>query len=354
MKEILFVIGSLDIGGAERVISTLANNFCKEYKITIVTMLSDKHEYKLDSSINVVNLLKNEDNRILKLPGLLSRLSRMFKKLDKKNSVIVSFIARINIVVLLANMFIRVPLILSERNDPKNDERGAFIKPLIALLYKQADRIVFQTAYAKSLFSKAIQNMSIVIYNPVSVEAEKCADSERKEIVTAGRLAKQKNHTLLINAFKKIFDKYSEYTLNIYGVGPLRSQLEKYIIALNLQDRVILKGNSSDLHKEIAGSAMFVLSSNFEGQSNALLEAMMMGLPCIATNTPGTDELLNATNSILVDVGDEQQMTDAIEYFIQNPNIRKEIGENAKKVVSLVGKDIIISQWKSLIAEIIE
>jgi len=353
MKEIVFIIGSLDMGGAERVISTLANDFCKEYKTTVVTILSNKYEYKLDNSINVVNLSENETNRILKLPGLLCGLSRIFKKLDKKNSVIVSFVARINIIVLIANMFIRVPLILSERNDPKNDGRSHFIRLLTAILYKMSDRIVFQTAYAKNLFSKAIQKMSIVIYNPASVEAEKSTDNEREEIVTAGRLANQKNHILLINSFNRIHDKYSEYTLSIYGVGPLKNQLEKHIISLNLQDRVILKGNSFDLHKEIADSAIFVMSSDYEGQSNALLEAMMMGLPCIATNTPGTDELLNEKNSMLVDVGDEQQMADAIEYLIQNPNIRKEIGGNAKKVISLIGKDIIISQWKLLIADVI-
>ena len=352
-KNIIFILGSLDKGGGERVVSNLANYFCKNNNVSIITLLSNRYEYDMDKSIKIVHLSKEDNKRFLKIPMWLFSLNKIFRKADKNSTVIISFVARINLLVILANLFSGLHLIISERNDPKNDGRSKIIEMLTFLLYRKADKIVFQTNYAKMLFTANIREKSIVIYNPIVVDCIKTFDNEKKEIVNIGRLAKQKNHKLLINAFSNIIKKYPDFTLGIYGEGPLREELQIQIEKLSLTDSVALRGNVSEIHKEIIDSYIFVLSSDYEGQSNALLEAMVMGMPCITTNTPGVDETVNENNGIIVEIGNVEKLTEAIEKLILDTDARKKLGNNASKIIIEVNENSIINQWTDVINKIL-
>ena len=352
-KEIIFITGSMDKGGVERVISTLANYLCKDYRITIITLLSNKSLYLLDDSINVIHLSKEDKRRLVKLPIWIYKLNRIFKKMDSNNSIIISFVARINIVALIAKIFIKVPIIISERNDPKNDGRKLFTNILTIFLYHNANKIVFQTKYAKECFTNSIQEKGVIIYNPITVNTIKSKEKENKEIVSVGRLVKQKNQQLLINVFKKVSLKYPEYILSIYGDGNLKNKIEKQIKILDLEEKVILRGNVDNIHEHYKEACIFVLTSNFEGQSNALLEAMAMGMPCIATNIPGIKEIINEEDILLVDINNEEQLYNAIIELICDSNKRKVLGENSKKTLEKIKLNDILIKWELLIAETI-
>lgn len=113
---------------------------------------------------------------------------------------------------------------------------------------------------------------------------------------------------MLIRAFAKIASKYPDYTLFIYGEGPLRRDLESLIKTLHLGNQVFLQGFKKNIHELISDAEFFILSSDFEGLSNALLEAMCMGIPCITTNVSGIDEVIHdKINGVLVSPGDEEK-----------------------------------------------
>lgn len=344
----MFVLGSLGRGGAERVISILANDYVKcGWNVSICILLENNVEYLLNDKVDIIDASGNTSSRIRRLPLWLKKIRVQVKRYNP--DVIVSFAARINVIVLFACMGLNKKIIVSERNDPSRDGRGAITNVLTSLLYPRASSIVFQTKRAKSYFKSAIQNNGIIIPNPIEVSCNVNVSNTRR-IVTVGSLKEQKNHALLIDAFKIVFDKHPEYTLTIYGEGNLRKDLENQVQELSLNDHVFLPGTKKNIHEEISDASMFVLSSDYEGLSNALLEAMMMGLPCISTDCAGSDEYIeNKVNGLLTHVGDMKGLAEAMLLYIENDQLRQECGEKARAVEKLVGVNNTLKQWHSVL-----
>jgi len=349
-KQIVFVIGSMGRGGAERVISILANTYAREdWKVSIITLLDNKNDYPLDKSIELISFANKKRSRVSQIPKWIFGIRRYISK--SRPDVVVSFVARINILTLVACIGLRRKIVVSERNDPKADGRSLFVRIATDLLYPLADKIVFQTRWAQSCFSNRIQKRSIIIPNPVQVTTYALPQDQRnKKIVAVGRLSKQKNHELLIKAFKRVHEIYPEYTLFIYGEGDLREYLEKLIEDMKLSEAVFLPGNVPDIHEQIADAEMFVLSSNYEGLSNALLEAMMMGLPCISTNCAGSNEIIeNGRNGVLVPTGTEEDIYKEISRLIESKEETKIMGNNAKTKLSCLSYEKVLEIWQGII-----
>nr|HPJ22855.1 glycosyltransferase [Clostridia bacterium] len=311
-REILFISGKMDKGGGERVVSILANHFAKTNHVRIITLLSHSQEYELDKSIEVIHLSDKDNHRILKLPYWVFKLAGIFRKMRGRRVVVVSFIARVNIVAMAANLFSGLPMVISERNDPLSDGRNILTGMAADLLYPKAERIVFQSNYAMNLFGRRIREKGVVIPNPIGPFEIQRPKEVEKAFVNVGRLAAQKNQTLLIKAFAEVSLIHPDYKLYIYGEGPLRKHLESLVNELGLKGRVMMPGIVNDIHERMLGCEVFVLSSDYEGQSNALLEAMALGMPCIATNLPGHDGIVDKNNVYLVEIGNQEQMKDAM------------------------------------------
>ena len=152
----------------------------------------------------------------------------------------------------------------------------------------------------------------------------------------------------MIDSFNEVLKKHPEYSLYIYGDGILKDQLETQIINLGLEKKVFLPGNKPDVHKEIADAKVFVLSSDYEGLSNALLEAMMMGFPCVSTECAG-EYIINGENGILVPLRDKDSMVNAINYIIENQDAALDMGEKAKESVSKCSIEFIMRKWNKII-----
>jgi glycosyltransferase involved in cell wall biosynthesis len=281
----------------------------------------------------------------------LIRKMRTFVKREKPDAV-VAFMAPICLIAGLACRGLKTRLITSERIDPAVDPRGTLFKAVLNNVYAHSSATVLQTQRAKRYFSERIQKNSVVIPNPIQVKVyAQGAGSHR--IATAGRLVPQKNHRLLIEAFAKVHAVHSEYCLDIYGEGPLREELQALIDSLQLRESVTLKGNVPDLHEQIADAEMFVLSSDFEGLSNALLEAMMMGLPVVSTNCAGSDEaIVSEQNGLLVPVGDGEALKDAMLRLAEDAAFAARLGEAARKdAEERYGVKNVIGQWNAVIAD---
>lgn len=204
--------------------------------------------------------------------------------------IILSFLPRSSFRAILAAKINRKKIIVCDRADPKMEYRKLINKILMKLLYKHADAFVFQTQEQKEYFSKTIQSKSNIIGNSLNNQFLENVKSEvglEKKIVSVGRLAASKNQKLLINAFSKVHKKFPDYKLVIYGKGPLKEELELQILKLGLEGYVLLPGVKDNIIAEIHNASLFVLTSDYEGMPNALMEAMSLGLPCISTNCSG-------------------------------------------------------------------
>ena len=344
-KRIVFFDGTLMQGGAERVISILSKSMNEEnYDVTVLLYYNEEIFYELDSHVKVVSVVeKTGTNNIV----LNMKWIRLFFK--RYADIVISFLAPFNMVAIVCNLGLKSPIIVADRNDPRKIPSNFIVRKVRDFLYLLADGVVLQTTHNKNYFSKRIQSKGIVIYNPVSLNEKKGIANQTiktKRIVSVGRLMKQKNQLLLLKAFKRVVSIRPEYTLTIYGEGPERSLLEKYILDNNMTNVVNLPGSVKNVYDKIADAEIFVMSSNFEGMPNALIEAMCLGLACVSTKVSGaTDLIQDGVNGDLVDIGNEQALAEKIIRLIDEDERRRTYALNAMQLNELLSTEKIVQQW---------
>lgn len=256
-------------------------------------------------------------------------------------------------------MFLNIKTVISVRNDPKIEYKSKKDKLLMKLLYPKADGYIFQTEEAKRYFNKKIQDNAIIIPNPINetFKRESYADEREKIIVSVGKLEEQKNQMLLIKAFQEVEKKYDNYKLIIYGEGSLRAKFESEIEKIGLKGKILLPGISNNLKEELYKKKMFILSSDYEGMPNALMEAMALGLPVISTNCPcGGPEFLikDEINGILVPVNNKDKLVEAMLQLIENEKFSRKIGIEATKISEDLAPKKINEIWEKYILSIIK
>ena len=349
MKKIVFFTGSMGRGGAERVISILSEHFVSQnWDVTIVMLLHNRASgYPLNDKVKVKTFFNENTGKIKKMLCNIRNVRAYIK--ETKPDVLVSFMAQNTLISGVACAGLGIRYIASERIDPSMVKRNFIYKKILNILYTRADKVIFQTERAKNYFDEKIKNNSVIIGNPISVTCE-AQEKSTKKIVSVGRLTYQKNHKMLINAFSHVSKLYPDYILEIYGDGIEKNKLLEQVKNLGMEEKVFLCGNHPDIHEKIKDAQIFVLSSDFEGLSNALLEAMMMGIACISTDCAGSDEVIeNKTNGILTGVGKEDELTNAIIELIENDGLRKSISQKAKESVEKFKTENIIDQWSEVI-----
>lgn len=202
----------------------------------------------------------------------------------------------------------------------------------------------------KKCFSAKVQKHSWIIPNPMSERIPlPYKGAERKnKIVAVGRLEEEKNHMLLLDAFQCFAKEYPEYELIIYGSGVLLPQLENKAELLGISDKVVFAGFVKGVLEEIADAKMYVLSSDYEGMSNSLLEAMGIGMPVISTDCPigGSAMLIeDGENGLLVPVGNVMALSNAMKQIVANPELTEKLSKNAARCREKYSVDKICEQW---------
>lgn len=359
MKKIMFYINAINGGGAARVMVNLANTFSSlQNEVIFVTSYPTEIEYSLSTDVKRYFLEEKEikQSRLKKNITRIKNLRMVCK--SEKPDILISFMAEPNFRAILATWGLPVKNLISVRNDPNKEYAGKIGHWVGKYLLPFADGCVFQTQEAKAWFPKRLQNKSRIIYNAVKEDFYHIKRHPIPgEIVTCGRLEPQKNHALLIDAFSKVVAIYPEATLKIYGEGSLRKKLQKQIDDLGLQDKAFLMGATNHVEKVLETADLFVLSSDFEGMPNALMEAMAAGVPCISTDCPcgGPRELFGPKlDSLLVPINTLEQLTDTLLHFYQfNSNQKDNLGEKVKKQAQFFLPDTVNHNWCSYIEELI-
>ena len=316
MRSIIFITASLGKGGAERVVTELANHLSDNgFEIKIIILCYDEIVYELDDRVKIINLAKEiKINNGLDLLFKRAHVLRNYiKNTCTKNEVYIAFQDYVANISCLAMIGLKNFLVVSERNDPLKSTLAN--KILKKILYFRANGFVFQTEDAKSCFSKRIRNRSTVIANPIRRDLPKIEKVNRnKEIIAVGRLTSQKNHIFLVKAFEKIILDYPDATLVIYGEGEIKDKIDNFILIHGIKN-VRIMNFTNEIHSKIADANIFVMPSIFEGMPNSLMEAMAIGVPVIATNCRcgGPRELIEDSKyGVLINVNDEKALVESI------------------------------------------
>lgn len=395
-KEIVFLIKVMSGGGAERVVSLLSSAVEKKgFKTTLILTHQSKQEALLNDinpDIKVISLpdeIKNlKTNKITQQvimlvaraigklsfafgekagykSSVLKYLSRNFKEVTYLKKYFKAHKASSAVAFLYDSIFLSLlskgkknRLVISERGDPgqsKSKTTMAFFKNE----FQKADAFVFQSPDAQKWYEENTSVNGTVIFNPIKEDLPESYHGERqKKIVNFCRISAQKNLLLLVDAFEKFNKDFPDYELYIFG-DPVGNDAEGYIDLVrakiekaSCKDKISLLPSRRDIHKEIKDYSMFVSSSDFEGMSNSMLEAMALGLPVVCTDCPAGGAravIKNGENGILVPVGDGEKLYLAMKKIAEDKELSEKLSQNAVAVRENQSLEKIIDKWMDII-----
>ena len=350
MKKLMFVMPFLCGGGAERVTAVLASeiSLMPGYEVHLAVYKRDsKQEYPVDEHVRWHTM-------DLKLSGICALMEKVHFLRSTIRSVQPDCVislggAGIIALLVLAMTGLRIQLILSERNDPKSNPKGKLLRMLRKWSYASCDGVVFQTHEAMEFFSRGIQRKGKVICNPLTGKLpDRFTGVRDKRIVASCRLNAQKNIDLMIDAFSNVSRRFDDYSLHIYGEGEERQRLEAKIHGMGLDNKVFLEGYSNHIYDEIWKASMFVSSSNYEGISNSMLEAIAMGIPAVCTDCPAggaRETIVHGVNGMLVPVRNREKMVQAMISVLEDGQLAESISKEGEKLRKAISKEKIAEQW---------
>ncbi len=357
--KIIGVIGCpANKGGSERVMSLLCNYLCEHgHEVVLIALNPDGEDaYPIAKEVK----RRGCTARASRIPGVrlmrrLRHMHRIFK--EEKADIAFSFIILTNILAIFASLGTRTPLIVCERSNP-DQFKGTAIGRIRALSYPFAQGYVFQTPQARDYFSDRIRKKAAVIYNPLTEGLPRKEDyTSSGRLVAVGRLTEAKDYPFLLRVMDRIHRRYPTVTLEIYGDGKEKSSLQQQIAAMGLEDTVLLMGNVTDVHQRIIDADLYLMASKHEGMSNALAEALAIGLPCVVNDCAGGSAsclVEDDRNGRLIPLGEEEKFTAAVAALLDDANYRRRLGEAAVDIREQLDLHEIMSCWDRYFKQILE
>ncbi len=353
-SKLAFVVADMAGGGAQRVISILANHWAEKGHVVTIYTLDDSatSHFELRSPIELKPLsLMQPSSRITeKVVNNSRRIKRLRNALVASNpDRVISFCDGTNVLVSAALLGTSLRLVVSDRVFPTRAETKLVWLAARKLVYARAERIVLQTEDVKATLPRWLHSRISVIPNPIRANLPTIESYERRRFIGAGRLAPQKGFDLLIDAFAQVADRLPDWELEIFGKGPELSKLQQQSSSLGVHERVHLRGAVSDLPLELRRGGVFVLSSRYEGFPNVLLEAMAVGLPVVATRCRSGPESIveHGTTGLLADHIDASSLSTAMLELAKNQDRRQSFGQRARAVRETYETTRILQLWEN-------
>lgn len=352
--NIIFVTISMCGGGTERVISVLANEAARRgQNVTIMMIGDDRVEYNLDERINVVCVSKATGGSFT---GRIKRIIAMRSLIRRNGGNVIAMGSSAGIFTLLSAFGLKNKIVVSERNDPgrlNHKPISSKMRKVREFLYSTATKVALQTEDSKAYFGKKVVERSVVVMNPLPQEVfgRRTNTVREKTIIGSGRLTVYKGYDTLINSFAKFVKIHPEYSLKIFGKGELKDELTEQIISLGIEEKARLCGFSEDMYGELIKGGMYVSSSVSEGVSNALMEALALGIPVIATDCPvGGSRMCieDGKTGILIDVDDEQALVEAMCKVAEETEVAESLAQNAMKKSEEWTVEAVWDRWMEL------
>lgn len=344
-------------GGAERQIIMLSNELAaKGHQVHLLALADYNVKYEVSPAVHIYDLSDTCSNA---LEGILHRYKKLKAAYQEiQPDVTVHYWLQSAYLTAFMPKSLRGKIIYSERGDPGDAEYSGALGYVRAVAFRLVDGFVFQSEGARDYFGPGVIARSTVIHNSVSVPEDiytTPSDSRENRIVSIGRLHPQKNQALLIDGFAKIQDQFPEYTLEIYGDGELEEELQAQIDGLGLTDRIRLCGSCKEIFDRIYHASLFVLTSDFEGMPNALMEAMALGIPCISTDCkPGGARTLiqDGENGYIVPIGDADALAEKMAFLLTDREQAETVARNAQRIRVTNSGQEVFRKWNDFIQEL--
>ena len=340
-------------GGAERQITLLANVMAKRgHEVHFLVLSEFSNRYPISKEVIVHDLTDADKNAIHPILGRYKALKKKYKEIVPDVTIHYNLQSAYLTIAMPKKVYRKA--VYSERGDPYDKEYSGLLGMIRDWTVKRMDGLVFQSEGARDFFDEAIKEKSVVIHNSVEVPIDKYPIPVKRtqRIVSAGRLHEQKNYSLLIEAFAKISNDFSEYNLDIYGDGGLREELQAQINKLQLTERINLLPACKDIWDRIRDASMFVLSSDYEGMPNALMEAMALGIPSVATDCrPGGARTLikDGVNGFVTPLRDVNALANTMAYVLSNPVVAETISKGGRQIALTHDEERTFNKWEKFL-----
>jgi len=364
--RLTLIISSLSLGGAERVLSILANYWAgKGHVVTVVTLGSRSHDwYTLHPDIirlelDLLSYSKHYGHAIVHNLGRILRLRAGIR--GSRPDMVISFMDRTNVLTLLATRGLGIPVIVSERTDPRHHSIGRAWNTLRSWIYRYADAVILQSDSIRAWANeKRLGHLVHVIPNPIDAKITSSPPIEKNRnakytVVAMGRLTQSKRFDLLLDAFALCRTANPDWSLLLIGDGVERQRLESRARKLGVEKVTTFTGQVRDPSPLLRGADIFVMTSEYEGFPNALLEAMACGLPAIACDCPSgpRDIIREGVDGFLVRPNDVVGLATAMDQLMKDPNQLRGIGMRAMEVVERFGTDRVMKIWDDILLRIL-
>lgn len=333
----MIVTGALGTGGLERITAFVGNFFVQQsWKVVIVTLLQrpspDAHFQQLSDEITILPFQGKNDPTDRKYRSILE-WRRMIKKATRTyrpDSILAMTFKIASMVCLFAPKYAN-RVTVREINDPKAKGRNPMIRLLTELLCRKVKNIIFQTEYERSCYHRNIRAKGVVISNPLSIQVKEHGTYSSERVFSLSRLdLKQKRTDILIKGFELFHASHPSYTLEIYGRGPNEPEIKQMILESSCPESIKVLPPVSDVHRLVIDCRCFVMTSDFEGMSNALLECYSLGIPCVSSNWPGVEDIItHGQDGLLYKRQDVVELAKAISAFADNTELCQTITKKA-------------------------
>jgi len=362
--RIILLTNSLCLGGTERVVAGLCNDWAaRGDSVTVIATYSGASEpfYPIAASAELIHLADIVGVHKMQPASYVRRLLALRRLIRARDpDVIVSFLPNVNVAAILSSLLLPAPLIICERSDPAGHRGFHVLKFLCWLTYRYANVLMVQTQGAADQAWRLYPGLKAVAVVPNALPAALSAVARqpshgRKVLLSLGRLAPEKQLPILITAFAALAPHYPDWDLHIYGDGPERAALAAQIDKAGLQERVFLSGPTTRPWEIMAAADAFAMVSRNEGFPNALLEAMGIGLPCVVFDCPSgpRDITRDGKDALLIPLDDVRALGAALQRLMGDDKLRSTLGARARESVHVrYGHDRIMKLWDNMFCQV--
>jgi GalNAc-alpha-(1->4)-GalNAc-alpha-(1->3)-diNAcBac-PP-undecaprenol alpha-1,4-N-acetyl-D-galactosaminyltransferase len=358
--NVAFVISSMRIGGAQKVLAHLANHMQGlGHQVQVITQAPvSTDRFALSHGVRRRCFGREGDSSNF-LDALVSNWMRVrsLRAVVKSENpdLLVSFLGETNILAILASRFLSTKIVINERSNLAKEPVTWFWRCLRPLTYRLADRVITNSNGTFQILSLHVPSAKLkLLKNPLTVQKyqtpKKGESDDVVRILTVCRLSKEKGVDLLLKSVRMIRE-YSDrkFNLKIVGDGPCREEWEKLASDLEVSDLVKWCGSSSDVEKYYMEADIFVLASRYEGMPNVLLEAMSCGIPVVVTDaSEAIRELIGDNeNGLIVPTEAPRALAEAVGLLIDNRGKRAGFSKKARRTIDQLGQEKILGSWVS-------
>lgn len=377
MKIFYIYTALLTKGGADRVITEKANWLAEHgYEVGIITdtqmgrqpifPLSPKvklHDLAIDFSQEYGHSLPIRIWWYFKLMGKYKKELKDYLYKEKPDIVISTLGRDLDFLTTIHDGSIKIGeshiARLYSRNFHLLEQKGGVFKLLAKYgrwkqerFTKKLDALVLLTKQDADSWQGTTK--TYVIPNSLPFYPQESSTCENKRAICVGRLSEQKGMEYLIEAWSYVHKNHPDWKLDIYGYGELKEEMTRSIATLDLTDVISINEPTNEIIQKYLESSIYIMSSRFEGFGMVLLEAMACGVPCISFDCPygPADIIRNGEDGFLVEHLNTRALANSICQLIEQPELRKQFGEKAKRNIIRYSKDNVMKQWTELFNEL--